>query len=66
MKATAEIRTELYTRSDARNWLTVHDCLLSPTKLGHLEVEFPSESLLLEFSLRWSALIVTVCSQSTT
>lgn len=63
MRSTIHVRTELYTDSDARNWLTVNDCLLTPTKLGGLEIVFDSEQTLLEFCLRWAHY---VCERSTT
>jgi hypothetical protein len=62
MLPTARVPTTLYTDSDARNWLTIYHCLLSPTKLGDLEIVFPSESAQLEFFLRFGHYR---CAQST-
>lgn len=62
MKHTIHVRTELYTDSDARNWLAIHNCAISPTKLGGLEIVFNSEQNKLEFCLRWAEY---VCERST-
>lgn len=49
-----QVRTELYTDSNARNWLAIRECLVSPTALGTLEVVFRSQRDLVEFSLLYS------------
>lgn len=51
---TALVKPLLYSDRDARNWLAVRNCMVSPTTLGQLEVEFPSEQQKLEFFLRFS------------
>lgn len=61
---TLQVSTQVYHNSDARNWLAVHNCVLSPTKLGQLEIVFTSAAAVTEFSLRFGHLVT--CTQSTT
>lgn len=58
MKPCINVITTIYTDSDARNWLTVRDCGLSPTNLGGMEVVFPSEQAKLEFCLRFGQYVL--------
>jgi len=53
MRPTIQVKTSIYTDSDARNWLTVRGCQLSPNALGGLEVVFESDLIKTEFCLRF-------------
>ena len=59
MKPCINVITTIYTDSDARNWLSIRDCQLSPTNLGGMEIVFPSERAKLEFCLRFSEYVLT-------
>lgn len=48
----------IYNDSNARNWLTIRQCRLIPTKIGGLEVEFNSESDITEFVLKFSQYVI--------
>ena len=63
MKPTLTVDTRLYTDANARNWLAIHHCLITPTKLGTLEIAFPSEQIQLDFCLRFAEY---ACNPSTT
>ena len=54
MPYTALVKPLLYSDRDARNWLAIRNCPVSPTTLGQLEVTFNSESQKLEFFLRFA------------
>jgi hypothetical protein len=56
---TALVKPLLYSDRDARNWLAIRDCLVSPTTLGRLEVTFASEQQKLEFFLRFAQYAAT-------
>jgi hypothetical protein len=53
MRPTINVLATIYTDSDARSWMTIRDCQLSPSDLGDMEVVFPSERYKLEFCLRF-------------
>lgn len=61
---TTTVNALIYADTDARNWLTVHDCLVSPTKLALMEITFNSEQHKLEFFLRFPQYVR--CTQSGT
>lgn len=50
---TLRVSTLIYTDPDLRNWLSVRNCRIIPTKLGEVEIEFLSEQTMIEFGLRW-------------
>lgn len=54
MPYTALVKPLLYSDRDARNWLAIRCCPVSPTTLGMLEVTFASEQQKLEFFLRFA------------
>lgn len=54
MRYTALVKPLLYSDRDARNWLAIRNCTVSPSTLGDLEVTFTSESQKLEFFLRFA------------
>lgn len=64
MFRTTTVNALIYADTDARNWLTVHDCLVSPTKLGLMEITFSTEQQKLEFFLRFPQYVQ--CLQSNT
>lgn len=47
------VSTKIYTDSAARNWLAIHGCSLTPTKLGNMEISFASTRQQLEFLLKF-------------
>lgn len=63
MHPTIRAEISVYADPDCRNWLAVRGCLVSPTKLGELEIQFTSDTVLTEFLLLFSK---HVCTQSTT
>lgn len=62
MSHTALVKPLLYSDRDARNWLAIRSCTVSPTTLGNLEVTFASESQKLEFFLRFAQYAAAVSS----
>jgi hypothetical protein len=58
LRPTINVLTTIYTDADARNWLTIRDCVLSPNNLGGMEVIFTSEQQKLEFCLRFAEYVI--------
>ena len=58
MLPTINVLTTIYTDRDARNWMTIRDCQLSPNNLGGMEIVFPSEQIKLEFCLRFGQYVL--------
>jgi len=54
IKPTLTVDSRVYIDNSARNWLTVRNCLLSPTDLGTFEIVFANEQCQLEFCLRFA------------
>lgn len=64
MRPTIQARTELYADSNARNWLAINNCEITPTKLGGLEIVFNSERTKLDFCLRYSQYAIHILSDT--
>lgn len=54
MRPTITVNTSIYSDSQARHWLALYHCLVTPTKLGDMEITFPDDRLKLEFLLKFS------------
>ena len=58
MHNTTEVPVLIYSDRDARNWLSIHSCPVTPTTLGNMEIQFSSQQAKVEFFLRFPQYVI--------